>query len=371
MFQSYYEATYLSSFELSAISWIGTVQGFLLIVVGVLSGPLYDMGYLRALIGGGTCLLVLGLLLTSAATGYLSIFLSLSIVTGLGSGCLFVPSVAIVAGYFTTKRPLATGLAASGGSVGGVVFPIAFRSLLGAVGFGWTCRIMALIILATLSIAFAVMKPLSRPPGKRRLLDASAFGDASYVLFSVSLFFTFIGLYIPFFYLPVYAERRLGTSQDLAFYLLAIQNAGSIGGRILPGLAANYLGSMPVLLFCNIVSGALIFFWITVRSVAGVVAFSIFYGFFSGAVVSLPPTALMGLSPDLTKVGTRLGMSFSFAGLGLLVGNPIAGAILAGRIHFVGLEVFAGSTITVGFAFLFAAAMSHRMKEQSARRRAA
>src|SRR3954468_21704128 len=57
VFQSYYASTYLEGFSASSITWIGTVQGFLLINVGVLSGPLYDLGYLRALIGAGTALI--------------------------------------------------------------------------------------------------------------------------------------------------------------------------------------------------------------------------------------------------------------------------------------------------------------------------
>jgi MFS family permease len=73
---------------------------------------------LHILIYVGTFLTVFGLMMASLATQYYQVFLSLGVCVGLGSGCLFVPSVAIAAAYFTTKRAAATGLVASGGSIG-------------------------------------------------------------------------------------------------------------------------------------------------------------------------------------------------------------------------------------------------------------
>ena len=53
-------------------------------------------------------------------------------------------------------------------------------------------------------------------------------------------------------------------------------------------------------------------------------------------------TGLSVSTPHL--IGTRLGMATSFAGVGLLLGNPIAGAILESG-GWVGLQVWAGSLI--------------------------
>ena len=94
------------------------MQGFIMIVIGVITGPLYDLGYLQTLIYTGTFLSVSGLMMASISTRYYQVFLSLGVCVGLGSGCLFVPSVAIVSTYFSTKRAAATGLTAAGGSLG-------------------------------------------------------------------------------------------------------------------------------------------------------------------------------------------------------------------------------------------------------------
>jgi hypothetical protein len=41
---------------------------------------------------------------------------------GMGCGCLFIPGVAILSTYFNTNLALALGLAASGSSMGKLVF---------------------------------------------------------------------------------------------------------------------------------------------------------------------------------------------------------------------------------------------------------
>lgn len=167
------------------------------------------------------------------------------------------------------------------------------------------------------------------PPAKARsLLDLSAFHEASFNTFSLGLFLAFAGLYFPFFYLPTFASVSLGTDEGLSFYLLAILNGASVFGRILPGLLADRLGSLNTIIPCAAACVLLSLSWLAVHSLGGAVAFAVFYGFFSGAIVSLPPTIIAAFTRDASIIGTRLGMCFSFAGLGLLIGNPIAGTLL-------------------------------------------
>lgn len=118
MFQSYYEDVLLSNYSASSISWIGTVQGFLLFLVGVIVGPVFDRGYLKSLIIIGSFFVVFGLMMTSLSTEYYQVFLAHGISVGIGCAFLFLPSIAIVATYFTSRRALAMGITASGGSIG-------------------------------------------------------------------------------------------------------------------------------------------------------------------------------------------------------------------------------------------------------------
>jgi MFS family permease len=60
-------------------------------------------------------------------------------------------------------------------------------------------------------------------------------------------------------------------------------------------------------------------------------ATSILYSFFSGGLMALPPAILVSLSPSLNQIGVRVGMALTIGSLGVLIGSPIAGAILAGQ----------------------------------------
>ncbi|KAH1492592.1 hypothetical protein KXX06_002753, partial [Aspergillus fumigatus] len=58
VYQTYYETDLLHGHSPSSISWIGTVQGFLLFLVGVIAGPVFDKGYLKTMIAAGSFLVV-------------------------------------------------------------------------------------------------------------------------------------------------------------------------------------------------------------------------------------------------------------------------------------------------------------------------
>lgn len=117
-FQTYYKDTLLSSSSASAISWIGTVQGWLLILVGVLSGPLFDLGYFRPMLYLGNFLVVFGIMMLSLCDRYWQVLLAQGLCMGLGAGLLYIPSLALVGIWFERRRALAMGVVMSGIAVG-------------------------------------------------------------------------------------------------------------------------------------------------------------------------------------------------------------------------------------------------------------
>lgn len=119
VYQTYYESGELFRASSSDLSWIGALQACLLLLVGALTGPIYDAGYFRALVITGSFLIVFGQMMLSLCTEYYQVFLAQAVCIGLGAGCLFVPSVAIISTYFqNTRIAVAMGLAASGSSLG-------------------------------------------------------------------------------------------------------------------------------------------------------------------------------------------------------------------------------------------------------------
>lgn len=98
---------------------------------------------------------------------------------------------------------------------------------------------------------------------------------------------------------------------------------------------------------CSLVTTIIAFCWIRVHSAVGAVFFCILYGFFSGTFVSLSgPVVATALCPHMGMLGVRTGMLSVPMAIGLLIGNPIAGAISRGG--WTGLQSFCG--VAVGFS---------------------
>ena len=87
-------------------------------VVGIFAGWLLDSGHLQLILIAGTALEVLGMFMTSLCSKYWQVLLAQGICVGLGSGLLGLTSVAVIPLYFSSKRMIATGIAATGSSLG-------------------------------------------------------------------------------------------------------------------------------------------------------------------------------------------------------------------------------------------------------------
>ena len=206
------------------------------------------------------------------------------------------------------------------------------------------------------------MKSPSPPKKSRSLLQLSAFLTFPYTLHTFGVMLAFMGLYFPLFYIQSFALKTLTINEDLAFYLLAILNAGSVFGRVVPNFVADKIGPLNMLVPCTVFSGILCLCWIRVRDLVGAIVFCVLYGFFSGAFVSLIPAVIAKLTPDLSNIGTWMGMSLSIGAIGLLVGNPIAGALIREyNGSFIGAQCFCGIIILLG-AFLIGMARQQKAK---------
>ncbi|KAF2205865.1 MFS general substrate transporter [Delitschia confertaspora ATCC 74209] len=358
-FESYYHHVLLKDYSPSAVSWIGTVQGWLLIMFGVLSGPLFDLGYFRSMLYVGNFLVVFGIMMLSLCKEYWQVFLAQGICMGLGAGLLYVPSLALVGIWFSKKRAMAMGIVMSGIAVGGVVYIIIFDRLTSNVGFPWTIRVMGFIALFAALVSFPALLSgsgiLARRRKARKLFDKTALKDKLFIVFTCSTFFTFLGYITPYFYIPTYAQDKLGTSESTALYMLVISVAASFFGRLGSGLVAHYLGSIFTWILCSLASGILSLCWMSITTERAFIAFSIFWGFFSAGLVTLPAAAFANVCPDLSLLGTRLGMSWGVSSLATLIGAPIAGALLKtndGKADFRDVSIWTGICLLVGSAWL-------------------
>lgn len=182
-------------------------------------------------------------MLTSLCREYYEFILAQGVLSGLMNGLSYTPAVSAVNQYFFTRRPLAMGIASSGSSLAGVIFPIALNRMLNrsSLGFGWSVRIVGFIMLAISIIACIT---ISSPAPRRKagsLFLPEAWKNRSYTIQNIGLFLVMWGIFVPFFYIPGYAIS-VGIGIDLSGYLIGILNTGSLCGRLLGGAMSNKLG---------------------------------------------------------------------------------------------------------------------------------
>jgi len=268
----------------------------------------------------------------------------------MGSAVAFLqfPAFAIVAQYFDKKRAAAMGVVASGSSIGGVIFPIVLSKLLNGsnIGFGWSMRIVGFIILPFMLLACFIFSPRV-PPRKTMFFVAAAWKDKKYVMLIVALFFMMMGMWTPVFYIPTYAVSR-GMSATLAAYLLAIINASSTFGRIIPGFLADKLGRINTYAFAGVGTGIMVFCINSPTTNAGLIVYSVFFGFISGTIISSASAAISLCTPDPRDLGKYMGMGMGLASIAVLVGPPVNGALIARYGGFEQVCIFSGVMSLLG-----------------------
>ncbi|TFK24106.1 MFS general substrate transporter [Coprinopsis marcescibilis] len=349
VYQDYYTRVTLNQNSPSEVSWIGSVQVFLLFALGLPANRLLENGYFHHCMIVGTVIYAISVFMLSLAQPhqYYQHFLAQGVGLGTGMGLMFLPCFTMTSHYFRQKRSLAMGIVVAGSSVGACLYPVILNNLFEHQSFAWGIRAVGILDVGLLLVANLIMKPrlAIRKVGNESTPPASfkeVIRDSQFVVFAIGTFFLYAALH----------------SVDAQFlkYSITIMNASSIFGRILPNVVADFYGPLNILIASSGVCGALMFALFGATNVAGVAGFGIVYGFFSGGVVSLttPAVASFITHADLSDLGIRIGaLSFVLA-FALLTGNPIAGALLTSEHHWQRPLIFAAVVAFAGTAcYLF------------------
>lgn len=181
---------------------------------------------------------------------------------------MFTPSVTVLQSYFSTKIGLASGIAAAGSSLGGIIYPIVLYRLIGEIGFPWSVRVIGFICLATLIPPVLLLRQRVKPPRVRAIFDTTAFTDGAWLLFTFGCLLGFAGLYVMLFYLSYYGLATGTADASMAFYVVPILNASSMFGRTLPNWLSDKTGPFNVLIPGAFICGVLVLCMQAVHSLA-------------------------------------------------------------------------------------------------------
>ncbi|KAK0490502.1 major facilitator superfamily domain-containing protein [Armillaria novae-zelandiae] len=350
VFQEYYQETVLKDSNPSTIAWIGSVQ--------------------YALIFRARHNLV-STFLVGECSQYWHFLLCQGFAIGLACGTIFSCVVGIIGHWFRRRRGIAMGLMTAAGSIGSTVFPIVAHRLIIDIGFPWTMRVIAFILIFSMGVANLTMRRRLPPANaSRAILNLKAFTNAPYTLWCLSTFTAYLGLYTVLTYISVSATAY-GVSPDIAFYFVSIVNATSGIGRIVAGICADRFSTSSIFLISlntdsdslpdplnvlgpmTIIVGAVTYAWPFARTLASMIVVAIIYGFCSGGYVSLFLIPVFELG-EISNIGQRTGMTMSIAALGAVAGPPISGAIYTATGGFEAMGYYAGSLVMLAVILIYA-----------------
>ncbi|KAF2200581.1 MFS general substrate transporter, partial [Delitschia confertaspora ATCC 74209] len=334
LFETFYtDALQKSPFQ---IAWIGVLPIFFTAFIGIYSSGLADRGCCFSSLLIGCVLQMLGLVLASSVDlqgklPYLSILAYQGIISGVGNGLVFSPTMWLVSTHFKSRQDLALGIAALGIPVGGIIYTVIGQQLIPIVGIQITLRFMCSVFAVGNIVIITAARPVSRlaNPVGNPLFEFSPFKRIDFTFFNLGTYLTHVGLWAVVLYLPAYAFQVLKLDVNGSFNAIIIMNICGILGRVLgPCLSYYALGPQFLHALCTLFSSVVIFCWIAVHNVKGFYIFAGSFGFFSSAVQILFRAACTSLCDDQTRIGASISTSYFMMSTAFLIGGPLGGAVL-------------------------------------------
>lgn len=303
---------------------------FLFFGSGVVTGPLCDRIGPRPLVFAGGFLMGVGLIATAQA-GALSLgYLTYGVAVGIGGGLFVTPLFSTVGGWFVVRRTLAIGVAATGSGIGTLVLVPLSERLISAHGWRTAYVILGVIDLVVISAAGLVLapSPVPPPPAAHERMKAVA-RTVSFQRMCVTAVIFSTSIAVAFAFVVDFATDE-GIPRSRAALLVGLIGASSIGGRLGLTPFVTRHGALRVLQ-CALAAQPLAYgLWLVAGgNYALLLVFAVMLGVSYGAYVGISPEVLAVLF-GVVGLGGVIGMLYLAAGVGSLIGPPMAGFLADG-----------------------------------------
>jgi MFS family permease len=309
-----------------ATSAVFSITAFLYFLLGAVSGRASDRFGPRPVLLVGAVVMGAGLAGTAAVDRLWLGYVTYGVGVGVGVACGYVPMLAVVGGWFERRRSLALGIAVAGVGVG----TLAVAPLAGALieRFGWRSTYLFFAAGSTVLLllcAAAVQRPPSvagqPPPALGPAARTPAFASlyTSAILLSLALF-------VPFVFLPPFAEAR-GSSKVAAATLVGVIGGSSVVGRLVLGAAGDRIGHVRTYQGCFLLVAVSFPIWLASDRYAWLVVFATVLGFGYGGFIALNPAVVAELF-GVHGLGGLIGTLYTSAAIGALIGPPAAGLVI-------------------------------------------
>ena len=323
----------------SATSVFFAFTAFLYFLLGAITGPIGDrIGPRRVLIVGAVCMTV-GLYATSRVHNLWLGYLTYGLGVGIGVACGYVPMVAAVGQWFERRRTAALGVAVAGIGVGTLITAPLAEWLIDH--YGWRTTYVILAAGAAVALGAASLGAL-RPPTQQADTPSppasvkTLFKGREFRILYVSTFLMSLALFAPFVFMAGYMDSR-GVSGSPAL-IVGLIGAASVAGRLGLGALAARTSAMWLFQLSFLVLGLSLGVWLVAGdSYALLVLFAVALGVAYGGIIALAPAVVAELL-GTSGLGAALGILFTAAGLGGLIGPPAIGALIDGIGYRAGIS---------------------------------
>ena len=303
--------------------------------LGLAGGAMYGLLVVRLMRWFGTratallgvFLMGMSMIASSFCTSNIAgLFGTFGVIGGVGMAMNYAVGNALPVQYFSSHLGLANGLIKLGGGVGGCVMAIVLEAMYRRAGIEWTFRFQGLLTLALGMPAAWLLKdrvPLKTAP----FFDASMFRSIPFVTTFVASAIGVFALYIPPYYLPLFAQS-IGLSSTTGAGLVAAFNACNAIGRFCAGPLCDKVGPLNMFVMVMAVNAvSMLAIWPVSNTLGPLVVFATVNGVANGAYFTTQPTVVAGIfGPGRATVA--MSMSVTGWSAGYLMGAPIAGYLL-------------------------------------------
>jgi MFS family permease len=308
-----------------ATSIFFSITAFLWFTLGVVSGAAGDRFGTRRVMAVGAVVMGAGLVLTSLVHQLWLGYLTYGVGVGVGVACGYVPMVAVVGSWFDRRQGLAMGIAISGIGVGTLAGAPAATALIGLYGWRRTYLIFGIVSFLVLAVCGFLAERPARS-GVSRLALGRAVRSREFITLYLSILLTSFGLFTFFVHLVPYAESK-GIDARAAASLIAVAGVFSTFGRLGLGPVADRFGRLRTLQLAVFAMAASYLVWLSEPAYAGLAFFAALMGAAYGGWVAISPSVLAEFF-GTEGLGGTTGALYTGAGIGALLGPPLAGVVV-------------------------------------------
>jgi len=349
----------------AAISALFSITGFANYMLASLTGHLSDRFGPKIVVGTGAVVMGLGLGLTAFIGHIWMGYLTYGVGVGVGAACVYVPTLAIVGGWFSKRRNTALGIAAAGTGCGTLIVPPFAAALIGHYGWRTTYLILgAGSALLLIGCALLVEAPPLRPTTTRKHPFGHIVRSSEFVMLYISWLLATTALLVPFVYLPSFAHDH-GASDVAAAALLSLLGGVSIVSRLGLGPLGDRMGTIRLFKATVFIMGVSYALWLALPAYGWLTVFATILGLSYGARISLMPGVLIELF-GAQNLGTLLGVFFTSSGFSTMLGPPLAGLVVDYTGSYQWGIAFALAMGLLGFAAIIPLRDRAVAKEQAA-----